>query len=215
MTVATDDYLAKWPDATPLIESHVADGLDRLVVALQGATNLKKMLAIFLEEVQKIEDVMVDIRPSVLFNLTDAIGVQLDQLGALLGLPREGWDDDTYRLYLRTQSLLILPDRRTVENLLTVARTLIDDSVPDIAYSEWTPKSFFLSVEADIDDVALWKQKFFERCRPITYAAYTIWLPEESFGYDDIDSIATTDVEGFSDVDEIVVTGGQYPGYIL
>lgn len=214
MTEATDDYKERWPDSTPLIETHVSGGLNSLAIALSNATDLKKFLAIFLEKIQEIEDVMVDVRPSVLFDLDTAIGAQLDALGEILQLRREGWSDDTYRIYLRTQSMLILPDRRTVNNLLTVARTLMDSPAGDIAFSEWPPKSFFLSVEADIDDVALWKQKFFERCRPATYAGYTIWLPEVSFGYDDLDAVATTDVEGFSDLDEVVDTGGEYPGYV-
>ncbi len=39
--------------------------------------------------------------------LDDGLGVQLDRIGELLGLPRAGWDDDTYRALLRAQVLVL------------------------------------------------------------------------------------------------------------
>ena len=38
-----------------------------------------------------------------LLNLTDAIGAQLDLIGRIVGQPRAGLDDDTYRLYLQAR----------------------------------------------------------------------------------------------------------------
>ena len=53
------------------------------------------------------------------YQLDSAIGVQLDALGALLGRPRDGRDDDTYRAWLRAQEL-VLRSRGRPDDLLGI-----------------------------------------------------------------------------------------------
>lgn len=196
------------------IDTHVQDGLNRLVYALSCAPEFEKMLTIFLEKVQEMEDVIKDVRPAPLFDIDTAVGKQLDQLGNLLGLPREGWNDATYRVYLRTQALLILPDRRTQRRLLEVIRSLMDTDAGTIFYQEFRPKSYLVQVAGiDLDTLITWL-RFIERCRPATYIAYILWNPDDAFGYDDSTATVVTDVEGYSDATDTIDVGGPYSAII-
>ncbi len=199
---------------TEKIDTHVDDGIRRLVYALTCADELKKMLTIFLEKVQETENVTIDVRPSVLFDLDTAVGQQLDQLGSILGLPREGWDDDTYRVYLKTQALLILPDRRTQRRLMEVIRSLMDTDAGTIFYQEFRPKSYLVQVVGETLDTLISWLRFMERCRPATYNAFILWTPDDAFGYDDATATVVTDVEGFSDATDTIDVGGPYSAVI-
>lgn len=61
------------------------------------------------------------------FNLDFAFGVQLDLLGAWMGLPRQGQvSDDRYRTWLRIQALLLSgKDTGKATNILTITRTFL------------------------------------------------------------------------------------------
>ena len=198
----------------PHITTHVDDGIKRLVYALSCAPELKRLLTIFLTKIQEMEDVMDAVRPSTLFRVDTAVGVQLDQLGTILGLSREGWDDATYRIYLRTQSLLILPDRRTQRKLLEVIRSLMNTEAGTILYSEYRAKTYTIQVAGvDLDELITWL-RFIERCRPATYIAQIIWNPDGAFGYEDESGTVATTVEGFSDESETIDVGGPYSAVI-
>lgn len=210
-----DQYGEFYGDAIALIESHVVDGLNRLVYAVRDADDLKKMITIFLERVQAIENVYTGIRPSLLFDIPTAYGPQLDQIGSIVGLPREGWDDDLYRIYLRTQALLILPDRRTQIILIQVIRSLMDTLTNVIVYTELRPKTYIVDITGpDLATLVFWNRKFLERCRPITYNVLIIFHPEDAFGYLDDTAVVAPDVEGFSDDTATIDVGGPYSAVV-
>jgi len=211
-----DEYGELIGDAVTDIETHVEDGLDRLAYALGNAENFRKMLTIFLERTQSLEHVMRGVSPTLLFDITTAYGVQLDQIGNLLGFPREGWDDVTYRVYLKTQALIILPDRRTQGKLIDVIRSLFGGAPGAIGYSEYRSKGYVLGVTGfTIDQVYFWNQRFYERCRPATYNAHTIWHPEDAFGYTDATYVVTEEYEGYSDAtDTVLDIGGPYSAIV-
>ena len=202
-------------DAIAEIETHVEDAKARLVYALDNAVDLKKVLDIFSRRVQILENVYRGITPTLLFDIPTAYGQQLNQIGNLLGLPREGWDDPLYRIYLRTQSLLILPERRTQANLLLVIRSLMytDDGV--ILYTEENPKTYALDIPAtSIEDLIVWNRKFLEKCRPITYNSLIKFIPEDPFVFEDETGVATVTGEGFSDGAGVIDVGGKLAVYI-
>jgi len=199
MSLWGDEYGELWGDAIASIETHVQDGLDRRVYALRCAPNFEKMMTIFLKRWQTLENAITGIQPFLLFDYNTAYGANLDQIGEILGLRREGWSDEQYRIFLRTQSLLILTDRRTQRRLLEVIRSLMNTDAGTIAYSEVRPKTYIVGIEADLDDLILWNRLFLERCRPATYNAFIIWNPEDAFGYEDLTGSVVVDVEGYSD----------------
>lgn len=73
----------------------VERGLDKLVWDLQDKPNLEKLFRLFLEEVQEIEDTLISILD--IKDIDVAIGVQLDNIGLILGEERLGRGDEEYR----------------------------------------------------------------------------------------------------------------------
>ena len=210
-----DEYGELYGDAIATIETHVEDAKDRLVYALDNASDLKKILDIFNERKQAVENILRGITPTLLFDIPTAYGAQLDQLGRLLGLPREGWSDELYRVYLRTQSLLILPDRRTQAKIVQVIRSLMDTDLGTIGYAEFRPKTYSLDIAgATLDELVLWNRKFLEKCRPATYNSLIKWIPEDPFVFDDDSGTVTVTGEGFSDDSAILDVGGGLAAYV-
>jgi len=210
-----EEHGEEYGDAIAEIETHVEDAKARLVYALDNAVDLKKVLDIFSRRVQILENVYRGITPTLLFDIPTAYGQQLNQIGNLLGLPREGWDDPLYRIYLRTQSLLILPERRTQANLLLVIRSLMDTDAGTILYTEENPKTYALDIPAiSLEDLIIWNRKFLEKCRPITYNSLIKFIPEDPFVFEDETGVATVTGEGFSDAAGIIDVGGKLAVYI-
>lgn len=212
-----DEYGELIGDAISEIETHVEDGIDFLPYALDNAVDFRKMLTIFLEKIQEIENAIRGVTPALLFDIPTAYGRQLDQLGSILGCPRQGWDDELYRVYLRTQSLLILPDRRTQGKLMEVIRSLMDTDAGTIGYVEFRPKTYLLSVGLPgltLETLAFWNIRFLERCRPATYNTLLIFNPVDAFGYDDATMTITTTVFAHSDATDTIDVGGPYSSIV-
>jgi len=88
-------------------------------------TNIAKLLiAICGSAVQPIEDCLRQLLDQR--SLETAIGAQLDAIGVIVGQPRIGLDDDTYRRYLRA-TIATHRSRGTVEDLLRVISLVIFD----------------------------------------------------------------------------------------
>jgi len=109
------------------------------------------------------KDVALDVQQA--FDLANAKGEQLDFIGRLVDLPRQGFNDDRYRVFLEIQTQLVLSVLRdplewtgTAPNLIKIARTFIGDAVVDpVVYTGAPPYAYVLSVPgiADIDELNL------------------------------------------------------------
>lgn len=62
---------------------------------------LNQLLGILIQEVQEAEDSLIQLKDER--NITDAIGAQLDILGEITGIKREGRDDNDYRDAINVQ----------------------------------------------------------------------------------------------------------------
>jgi len=86
--------------------------------------------------------------------LETAVGVQLDLIGAIVGLPREGFTDVRYRVFLEIQTELLLSFARddaewigTIPNILRIARKFITAGVGGtITYTPVHPYGFKLDL---------------------------------------------------------------------
>lgn len=184
-----DEFGEEWGDAIADIETHVDDALKRLTYAFRDAENFRKVIAIHAERAQLLENAIRGVTPTLLFDIETAYGIQLDQIGNILFIRREGWDDVTYRVYLRTQALLVLPFRKTQARLLEVIRSLMNTDAGTIEYKEYRPKTYTIQVPtATLAELVSWK-RFLELCRPATYNSQTLWLNPNPFGF--VDSTAT------------------------
>jgi len=76
----------------------VAEGITRLLEQYKGSETLKKLLTIYLEEIQELEDANFAVITSRF--LEGAEGAQLDVLGALVGELRQGKTDEAYKVWI-------------------------------------------------------------------------------------------------------------------
>ena len=163
-------------DAKFTIDDHTEQAIARLPSAYCDAENLKKWISIHIDRLQVLENVIRDIRTSILFYIPTAEGVFLDQIGTILVLPRQGRTDYDYRVLLRTQALLVLPGRGTSQRLLEIIRSLSDTDAGTITYRQFNPKSFQIGVStATLEALASWIP-ILRRCRPATYNMLVAWF---------------------------------------
>lgn len=83
---------------------HVAEGLKYLPSEFSDSPIVREILTIYLERLQAIEEVLDDIISQR--SIDDAEGVQLDGLGEILGVKREGLSDIDFRNRLQIQKIL-------------------------------------------------------------------------------------------------------------
>lgn len=81
------------------------------------------------------------------FDLETATGVHLDRLGAILQLPRYGYDDDRYRVLLQIQAQLVLSSTTTTPVILRIVE-LFSGHDP-LSYADAYPMGYRVSVELD------------------------------------------------------------------
>lgn len=70
-----------------------------------------------------------------------AVGVQLDQWGELLGIPRQGWTDDSYRARILVWCQ-VLRSRGTPNELLRITSDASGENLDDVDYWETPPASW-------------------------------------------------------------------------
>jgi len=90
-----------------------------------------------------VRDVAEEVRLS--FDLDTAVGDQLDILGETVGLPRNGYDDTTYRKLINIQILLILRSTGSPENIISIIRTYLGVTANPVLIFTSGPKDFAVS----------------------------------------------------------------------
>lgn len=86
--------------------------------------NLQALLAAYVAPIQELEDAFVQLRDDR--NLTDGVGLVLDQIGDIVQQPRGGMLDPTYRRFLRAR-VAANSSRGTVEDMITIMLLLLAD----------------------------------------------------------------------------------------
>lgn len=83
----------------------VASGLGEMLSQFDGAPKLRRLAEIFLEQLQDVENVVLDLVYER--TLDGASGFWLDVIGRILGEPRGGLDDNAYRRFLEARAVVI------------------------------------------------------------------------------------------------------------
>jgi hypothetical protein len=86
--------------------------------------DFEKLLIALVSPAQDIENMFQQLLTQR--GLQTAVGVQLDQLGALVGCARAGNPDDTYRRYIGAQ-ILVNQSCGQINRLLLITRVIIND----------------------------------------------------------------------------------------
>lgn len=89
-----------------------------------GLNNISLLLSAFGVSVQDLESALQQVLRQR--TLENAIGAQLDAIGAIVGQPRDGLDDNTYRRYCRA-TVAAHRSNGTVEDIIRVANFVIFD----------------------------------------------------------------------------------------
>lgn len=113
-------------------ESVASDTTDHLITQYYHSSNLKSVLETIGDEVQVIEN----ISHSMYINrmLEDAIGIQLDRLGGIVGRVRDGLSDSDYRIRIKAK-IAENNSEGTRPEILALCRLLLPDSIPVIQES--------------------------------------------------------------------------------
>src|SRR6266705_5722859 len=80
---------------------HTKTGLSRLLEQYKKSTAFKNLVKIYLDEVQVLEDAGIEL--ALAFLLDNAVGDQLDILGAIVGEARQGREDPIYRIWIKVR----------------------------------------------------------------------------------------------------------------
>lgn len=86
-------------------EDHCEEGKALLISQFRDKPRIEGVLCALLDGVQDLHDAIWQVLTERW--LDSATGVQLDQLGTIVALPRTGWIDGTYRQLLRAQILTL------------------------------------------------------------------------------------------------------------
>ena len=110
----------------------------------------RDLICIIAEEFAQIREVMGQV--ALAFDVSSAVGDQLDKIGAVVGLPRKGYTDDRYRTFLEIQIDLLLSARRedanwtgTGNNILDIVRKFVGPSPQPVQIQNIPPYSYTLS----------------------------------------------------------------------
>lgn len=206
-----DEWGEFWGDAVAVIETHAVDAEGRLVYEFKDKPTIHTLVNTLANRHQTLENLLQGMDPDMLYLIDTAVGVQLDTIGVILGRPRAGFVDDTYRVHLRTQALIALPSRRTMVGLLAMVRSLLDDAVRVITYKDLPPKAFTIEVtDLTLEEASVFRD-FIEKARPTTYNGMFIVSASTSFGYSDSTAAVPTTTSGYGDSTGAVVgAGGPY-----
>jgi len=121
---------------------YTSEALLRLLTTLQGAPEVEALAAAYLDRCQELEDAAHPML--VQRSIEDSVGDRIDRIGAIVGIPRGGREDDDYRLRVRAE-IAILNSDGTEDAITTVVQLLTGQTDPkDISFDESFPKAVTL-----------------------------------------------------------------------
>lgn len=117
------------------ITDHIEGGKSLLLDQYRGKCRLEALLACYLRPVQQLEDAVWSVRLGRM--IENAIGVQLDVIGRIVGRQRRGMNDATYRTWLNVQIAINRSEGHPDDVIRVIA--LVED---DFRLLEYFPASF-------------------------------------------------------------------------
>lgn len=171
------------------------------------------LLGTYLEQIQQLEDAIYDVFVGTM--LPGAEGDALDMLGELVGQPRAGRDDETYKIWISARVLLNASSGRPPD-ILGIARTIMPAS-GTVILTEYFPGAFKLElIGLPPDTTAVQLHDLFNEAKAagvridVTYSAFPVG---EQFTLGGVAFTPDINVfQGFSDVSQ--TTGGALAGVV-
>jgi hypothetical protein len=128
---------------------HITDHADRaearLITQYKGKPNMVAAVRAFASEMQAAEDALWQVYEQR--SIENAVGVQLDGLGRIVGVQRQGRGDETFRLYIRVTRLLNRSSG-TIPELLKMFGLIADPLGLSVVLEEQFPAALVLRIGA-------------------------------------------------------------------
>jgi hypothetical protein len=179
---------------------HVIAALALILEQDKTRERFKKLVSIAVTPLQDVEDVLWEIHEGR--NIDSAEGVQLDQLGAIVGEFRQGRSDDVYRLWIRARGYANRAAGRP-DDFLFILRLLLE---PD-ATIEWVQlptrdaEAYVTVTNTDIDLTQV--LEILQLVKPAGVALFfegSAYPPEDTFAFAGPTAGAGFDVGHFSGI---------------
>lgn len=189
-------------------ENVVETVVDTKLTQFKGAPVMEGILRSYAIQLQELEDVFFQLL--LLKSIEDSSGVQLDGLGAIVGEPRDGRDDDEYRPAIASR-VLINKSSPTVEQILAVFNSINSRlyTIQDRGYA-----TFELEISGSSTTMGLAIVKLLQILQEVKAAGVRAKLLYHQASEDDVFAFADGDVwqadtrRGFADDAE--TTGGYF-----
>jgi hypothetical protein len=178
---------------TTQITTHIADAKERLLFQYKGKANIEALLdSLGGQQIQDLENILFDINTRL--DIDNSEGVQLNNIGLIVGQPRNGQDDITYRLFLKAKAGVNVSEG-DVERVLSVWKIITGGSV--IQVIDVYPAGVELFSDVPVADELA--EAAFTLMQDVVAAGVrvtsSIISPEDAFGFDS--SVGTL---GFDDL---------------
>ena len=157
------------------ITTHVADAKDRLIEQYRDAEklpNFHSLIEIFAQRFQGVENILEDWNKDV--SIFDAIGIQLDKLGTIVGLARvSGQTDEQYRALLFIK-IMQNNAQGTGEQLINVTKLLTGATVVQYVNLFNATVSLYLNIDINPTNDPSVAQFFYENIQSVLMGGVSI-----------------------------------------
>lgn len=124
----------------------VEEAQGNLIELFRESKSVNDLVGIFVKQAQDLENSAFEILEDT--TVSNAVGVQLDVIGKIVGEPRNGRDDANYRIGIQTR-ILLNKSSGTIEDLLGLVATFL--SSPDVELQEIFPAAIYLNIVTELD----------------------------------------------------------------
>jgi hypothetical protein len=130
------------------ITTHQEDALNRLIYQYKGKVNLKNLIKdLSTTQIQEIENAAIELYSRL--NIDDSEGVQLNKIGEIVGQPRNGLSDTTYRIFLKAK-IAVNVSEGDIEQVISVWKLMTGSSI--VSLLEAYPAEVDLYYDVPLDD---------------------------------------------------------------
>ena len=164
------------------ITDHAAQAKARLLFQYQGKANIEALLdSLGGQQIQDLENILFDINSRL--DIDNSEGVQLNSIGVIVGQPRNGQDDITYRLFLKAKAGVNVSEG-DIERVLSVWKIITGGTV--IQVIDVYPAGVELSSDVPVPDALA--ADAFALMQDVVSAGVSvvssIISPENAFGFE-------------------------------
>jgi hypothetical protein len=189
------------------ITTHIKDALSRLLFQYKNAINFQNLItATEGEQIQDLEDSIFSLIGRL--DIDNQSGIQLDNIGDIVGQDRQGLTDEEYKIFLKAKAAVNVSEG-DAERLISVWKLLMGANIVELR--EVFPAEVDLYTDTSIGDPDL-ESLAFQLIQDVAAGGVKVGFaavfPVDAFGFFD-----SVDTKGFSDTGD--PTSGGKLSYII